>query len=74
MKRFEYDISRHPADEFSRVVYFCTDQGECGLDRVLTDQIAALNNVLDARGAEGWELVQLLVAREGVLGFWKREA
>jgi len=27
MKRFEYEITQHPADTFEEVVYFCTDSG-----------------------------------------------
>jgi len=73
MKRFEYHISKHPADDFSRVVYFCTDQGDCSLDQIPLDQVTALNDVLNAKGREGWELVQLFIVKEGVVGFWKRE-
>ena len=73
MKQFEYDISGHAADAFHRVVYFCTDRGECGADGLPGDQIRALSAVLNERGAEGWELVQLHFGTDGVLAFWKRE-
>ena len=73
MKRFEYEITRHPADRFSQVVYFCTETGECSLDQVPQDQTKVLAEILNERGSKGWELVQTSFGKDGVMTFWKRK-
>ena len=73
MKKFEYEITRHPADEFSQLVYFCTDQGECRLEEVPLSQTDILKNILNEKGLLGWELVQVIFGKEGVVAFWKRK-
>ncbi|MBN1106638.1 MAG: hypothetical protein JXL84_24765 [Deltaproteobacteria bacterium] len=74
MKRYQYEITRHPSDQFSDLVYFCSDQGECSLNQIPMDQMGVLRQVLNERGGQGWELVQLFFGKEGILAFWKREA
>jgi hypothetical protein len=72
MARFEYDITRHPVEEFRQLAYFCTDSGECKLEEIPGDQMRLLGGLLNEKGAEGWELVQILFGQEGVVAFWKR--
>ena len=72
MKHFEYEITHHPADTFKQVVYFCTDTGECTLDQVPRDQTATLAEILNERGQQGWELVQVSFGKDGAMAFWKR--
>ena len=72
MSRFEYDITKHGAEAFSRVAYFCSEQGECGVEEVPLDQLQIMREILNRRGGEGWELVQLFFGQEGVVAFWKR--
>ena len=72
MAGFEYDITKHGAEAFSRVAYFCSEKGECGVEEVPADQLQVMRDILNNRGAEGWELVQLFFGQEGVVGFWKR--
>lgn len=72
MPRFEYEITKHAAEEFDRLVYFCTDQGECGIRELPQDQISIFEKVINQRGALGWELIQLLFGKDGVVIFWKR--
>ncbi len=72
MTRFEYEITTYPADEFTHLVYFCTDQGQCNLDQLPSDQMSVLGAKLNERGAEGWELVQVFFGEGGVVTFWKR--
>ena len=72
MIRFEYEITKYPADEFTNLVYFCTDQGQCNLDELPSDQMGALGTKLNEKGSEGWELVQLFFGEGGVAAFWKR--
>ena len=72
MNRFEYDITKYSADEFTHLIYFCTDQGECNLDEIPSDQMGSLRAILDQRGSEGWELIQIFFGEGGVVAFWKR--
>jgi len=72
MKQFEYEITQHPADAFKQMVYFCTETGECSLNDVPRDQAEVLTEVLNERGKQGWELVQVSFGKDGVMAFWKR--
>lgn len=73
MNRFEYEITRHSADSFGRVVYFCSEEGECGIKEIPAEEPQALVDLMNERGLDGWELVQLVFGRDGVLAFWKRQ-
>ena len=69
---FEYDITKHPADDFEHLVYYCTDKGECDLKDLQSDSLDVLKVALNDRGSQGWELVQLIFGKDGVVAFWKR--
>lgn len=73
MKRFEYDITKHSADTFDKVIYFCSETGQCGLDEVSRDQTRILADILNQKGQEGWELVQIAFGQDGLMAFWKRK-
>jgi len=73
MKTFEYEITRHAPEQFTELAYFCSEQGECTSARVFADQVKILDSILNERGRQGWELVQLVLAKGGCLAFWKRE-
>ena len=73
MAKFEYDITKHPAVEFETLVYFCTDQGECSIKNLPSDQVSALTDILNERGDDGWELVQVVFGQDGAVAFWKKE-
>jgi len=53
MKRFEYEITKHPADTFNQVVYFCSEVGECSINEVPGDQTEILADTLNERGKQG---------------------
>jgi hypothetical protein len=72
MNRFRYEITRHPSSEFKQLVYFCTDQGECSLEQIPSDQINILKGLLNESGEQGWELVQLFFGKDGIVAFWKK--
>lgn len=72
MKRFEYEITRHSADTFDKVVYFCSKSGQCGIDEVSKDETRILTDILNHRGKEGWELVQIAFGQDGLMVYWKR--
>lgn len=72
MNLFEYKITTHPAEAFREMVYFCSQEGNCSLERVPLDQIAKIESLLNERGQKGWELLQVAFGRDGILAFWKR--
>lgn len=73
MTRFEYEITRHPADTFNKIVYFCSKSGQCGIDEISQDQTRILTDILNNRGRKGWALVQIFFGEDGVMAYWKRK-
>ena len=73
MRRFEYNITKHPAELFTELVYYCTEAGECTLDKIPQSQTEILQNILNSEGGNGWELVQISFGSNGILAFWKKE-
>ncbi len=72
MDRFEYKITKHPAESFTELVYYCTEAGECTLDQIPHDQTLILQDILNKEGEKGWELVQVAFGQNGLIGFWKK--
>lgn len=72
MERFEYEITTHSSETFRRVVYFCSQEGSCGIQEVPTEEPQVLADLLNERGLQGWELVQFLVGKDGIMACWKR--
>jgi hypothetical protein len=73
MKGFEYEITKHPAEAFKQIIYFCTETGQCSLDEIPGDQTEILANILNEKGEQGWELVQISFGKEGLMAFWKHK-
>ncbi len=73
MDFFEYRVTRHPAEAFRDIVYFCSREGDCNLEVIGSDQISKMENILNEGGRQGWELVQAAFGKDGVLVFWKRQ-
>jgi hypothetical protein len=72
MDIFEYAFTAHAARDFRQLIYFCTPGGECGLEEAPEEEAEALARLFNERGAQGWELVQLLFGGDGLLACWKR--
>ncbi len=72
MDRFEYKITKHSADTFDKIIYFCSEFGHCGINEVSKDQTRILTDILNIQGSEGWELVQISFGKDGVMIYWKR--
>jgi len=72
MDQFQYELTRHDADLFAKLVYFCSEQGDCSLKEVPMGEPQALVDLLNERGQSGWELIQLMFGRDGVIACWKR--
>lgn len=73
MRRFQYEITRHTSEKVDELVYFCSEKGDCSLKQISADQTEMLGLMLNERGSQGWELVQLVFGKEGFLAIWKRE-
>ena len=72
MSGFKYEITKHQAESFTQLVYFCTEQGECKVNDLPPDQLEMLRDDLNERGGQGWELVQLIFGKDGLVAVWKR--
>lgn len=72
MQRFEYEITRHQADTFRELTFYCSEKGACSLDKVPREQSDVLRDLLNERGWQGWELVQIAFGDNGLMAFWKR--
>jgi len=73
MKKFEYQITIHPVETFKQVAFFCTQEGECRLEKLPSDQVTVLQTLLNERGQQGWELVDMSFGKDGLLAIWKSE-
>jgi len=73
MKQFEYHVTRHPVSEFSQLAYVCSANGECERSQIPSDQLETMDKLLNEKGKDGWELVQLAFSQQALVVFWKRE-
>lgn len=71
MKKYKYDITIHPVATFKKVAFFCTQEGECSLEELPSDQVKILQDLLNKRGEQGWELVDMSFGKDGLLAIWK---
>ena len=85
MNKWRYDITSHSLDQVRAVrqklglsvdeekhVLFCTDKGACFFDNIPNPNIQAIIEILDRKGAEGWELVSVNFRTDEMVCFWKR--
>lgn len=72
MEHFEYRITMHAADTFTRISYFCSEGGDCSIEEVPKEEPNFLVDILNEHGLDGWELVQLVFGKDGVMACWKR--
>lgn len=86
MTKWEYDITSYsieqvlaqrdklglPAEE-ERPVMFCTDKGACFFDNIPNPNIQVILDILNSKGAEGWQLVDVSFREDEMVCFWKRE-
>lgn len=72
MDHFEYRITMHATDTFTRISYFCSERGDCSIEEVPKEEPSFLVDILNEHGLEGWELVQLVFGKDGVMACWKR--
>jgi hypothetical protein len=70
VERFEYEVTMHRSDNFKEEAFACSEAGEC---KIPSEQNALLTRLLNERGLQGWELVQLFINKTGATAFWKRK-
>lgn len=87
MARWQYDISTCSVEDVfdfrerlglaaegkGAGQFFCDSQGQCFFDGMPNAEVTALTAFLNARGDEGWELVQFLYHKNNMICFWKRQ-
>ena len=87
MTRWEYDITTYSVSEILSIRdrlglsgreegarrIFCDSEGQCFFDDMPNPEMEAIKNLLDTRGSEGWELVQVVFHKEELICMWKRE-
>lgn len=61
------------AAESAPSVLYCDAEGECFFDNTPNPYVAALVEMLDGQGAEGWALVQVVPRQSDMICFWRRQ-
>ena len=69
-KQYEYEMSFHDKKDMNDMVAFCTSNGECAEPK---NGMAALLEIMNTRGKEGWKVVQILPGVRGILVLWVRK-
>jgi len=83
MKRWEHAITVHTiadilaarqdvSDESAPHILYCDSDAECFFDHTPNPQVQAMVDILNHRGREGWELVQVIPRQEDMICFWRR--
>jgi hypothetical protein len=85
MGEYEYAITVHkadeilaaipnlPAEEVDPPVLYCDSQGVCFFDDAPNPYLAAIVEILNAQGEQGWILVQVALREQDMICFWRRE-
>jgi hypothetical protein len=83
MGKYEYDITVHKADEILAMisdlateveppVLYCDSQGVCFFDDAPNPYLAAIVEILNEQGEQGWILVQVALREQDMICFWRR--
>lgn len=81
MIKWEYDITFHSLEELGidqaqflhDQVISCDPEGHCFFSDFLRPYMDAFQKILNERGFNGWELVQVGFHRGSLVCFWKRQ-
>jgi hypothetical protein len=84
MEQHEYAITVHRADEIlagisdlsveaEPPVVYCDAQGACFFDDAPNPYTAAIVEILNAQGEQGWILVQVALREQDMICFWRRK-
>lgn len=87
MPKWTHDISRHRLEEIlsameqrgysenaaaSRVL-FCDTEGGCYFDEAPDPVESTIRDILNERGQDGWELVQVIFREKEMLSIWRKQ-
>ncbi|HUS70085.1 MAG TPA: hypothetical protein VM075_04820 [Anaerolineae bacterium] len=87
MDRWEYHMTTHSADEVLRVreelghppqetgptVVYCDTEGQCFFDEAPNPYVDSIVHILNEKGDQGWELVQVTFRQSDFICIWRRE-
>ncbi len=87
MARWEYDITTHSSEDVLRVreelghprdpvgptVVYCDTDAQCFFDEAPNPYVEAIVHILNEKGGEGWELVQMAFRESDFICVWRRE-
>ena len=84
MEQHEYAITTHTADEILATisdlsakveppVVYCDTQGACFFDDAPNPYTAAIVEILNTQGEQGWILVQVALREQDMICFWRRK-
>jgi hypothetical protein len=87
MDRWEYQVTTHSAGEVLRVreqlgyppveesppVVYCDTEGVCFFDQAPNPYVESIVHILNEKGQQGWELVQVTFRQADFICLWKRE-
>ena len=88
MDRWEYQITTHSAGEVLRVreelghppqetgptVVYCDTEGQCFFDEAPNPYVDSIVHILNGKGDQGWELVQVTFRQADFICIWRRES
>ena len=83
MKKHEYTITTYTAEEILATisdlsaeveppVVYCDAEGVCFFDDAPNPYTAAIVEILNAQGEQGWILVQVALREQDMICFWRR--
>lgn len=87
MVHWAYDITAHPAEEVLKVreglgyapdpsgprIVYCDTEGECFFDEAPNPYVEAVVHILNEKGKEGWDLVQIAFREGDFICIWRRQ-
>jgi hypothetical protein len=79
MPAWIYELSFHPVREILEEaqkeleVIPCDEQGRCLFKDMPTANMEVLTMILNTRGSQGWELVQINFSNQELICVWKKE-
>ena len=84
MEKYEHAITVHTAGEIRAAIpelleeveppmLYCDPEGVCFFDDAPNPYLAAIAEVLDAQGEQGWILVQVVLREQDMICFWRRQ-
>lgn len=65
----EKGVVTHP---HKNIMFACKPEGTCEVHDIGMEQMENLSGLFNEMGEDGWELIQLVFHKSGIVSFWKR--